>query len=201
MIRPARSDDYSLLEKCTPTGVKTVTKRVYHWALRNRNKWFYIDKGKFVEYGYRFRYSRVHPYRTVIGDRTILEDFNIWNANVGNIVVGRSCWFGLHTILMGPVRVGDNVSTGPHVSILGPRNPISESEHEGPKETVIGNKVWISTGSIILFGVRIGDNAVISAGSVVTKDVPEGAFFGGNPARNLSKLVGNDKESGRRSNS
>jgi acetyltransferase-like isoleucine patch superfamily enzyme len=37
--------------------------------------------------------------------------------------------------------------------------------------------------------VEIGDNAIISAGSVVQKDVPAGAFVGGNPARNLSGLV------------
>ena len=42
---------------------------------------------------------------------------------------------------------------------------------------------------IIVFGVFIGDNAVISAGAVVTKNVPEGAFVGGNPARNLTVLA------------
>jgi len=190
MIQPARCNDYSTLEKFTPTVVKSVTKRLYYRLLRFKNKYFYIEKGKFVEYGYRFRFERVHPYRAFIGDRTILEEFNIWNANSGNIIAGRRCWFGLHNIVMGPVRMGDKVSTGPHVSILGPRHPLAGMEHEGPQETIIGNNVWISTGSIILFGIKIGDNAIISAGSVVTKDVPEGAFVGGNPARDLSKMVG-----------
>lgn len=188
MIQPTRYNDYSTLEKYTPTVARSVTKRFYYWFLRFKNKYSYIERGKFVEYGYRFRFTRVHPYRAIIGDRTILEEFNIWNATSGNIVVGRRCWFGLHNILMGPVRVGDKVSTGPYVSILGPRHPVPESEHDCPKETIIGNNVWISTGSIILSGVVIGDNAIISAGSVVTKDVPDGAFVGGNPARNLSKV-------------
>ena len=90
---------------------------------------------------------------------------------------------------MGPVEIGDKLATGPYVKILGPRHPsLGYGGSEGRK-TVIGNNVWISTGSIILFGVEIGDNAVVSAGSVVTKDVPAGAFVGGNPARNLSAIA------------
>jgi acetyltransferase-like isoleucine patch superfamily enzyme len=73
---------------------------------------------------------------------------------------------------------------------LGPRHPVLPREEIRRDKTVIGKDVWVSSGSIILFGVTIGDNAIISAGSVVTKDVPAGAFVGGNPARNLSSLVG-----------
>ncbi|MBN2593265.1 MAG: hypothetical protein JXA81_07140 [Sedimentisphaerales bacterium] len=90
---------------------------------------------------------------------------------------------------MGPVEIGDELSTGPYVKILGPRHPVPPQAEKQRQKTKIGNNVWISTGSIILFGVEIGDNAIISAGSVVQKDVPAGAFVGGNPARNLSGLV------------
>ena len=90
---------------------------------------------------------------------------------------------------MGPLEIGDELSTGPYVKILGPRHPVPPQASKQSEKTTIGNNVWISTGSIILFGVDIGDNAIISAGSVVTKDVPAGAFFGGNPARNLSGLI------------
>lgn len=51
------------------------------------------------------------------------------------------------------------------------------------KETLIGNDVWIGTNSIVLDGVQIGDGAVIAAGSVVTKNVPDYAIVGGIPAR------------------
>jgi virginiamycin A acetyltransferase len=49
-------------------------------------------------------------------------------------------------------------------------------------EIIIGNDVWIGNGSILLPGVKIGNGAVIAAGSVVTKDVPDYAIVGGNPA-------------------
>lgn len=53
------------------------------------------------------------------------------------------------------------------------------------KEVVIGEYVWIGASVIILPGVTIGDGAIIGAGSVVVKDVPEGAVVGGNPAKVL----------------
>jgi acetyltransferase-like isoleucine patch superfamily enzyme len=51
---------------------------------------------------------------------------------------------------------------------------------EGP--VTIGHNVWIATGSTILDSVQIGDDAVISAGSVVSKNVPNCTVVHGNPA-------------------
>jgi acetyltransferase-like isoleucine patch superfamily enzyme len=47
----------------------------------------------------------------------------------------------------------------------------------------IGSEVMIGANSTLLPGITIGDGAVVSAGSLVHKDVPAGAFVGGNPAR------------------
>ena len=57
------------------------------------------------------------------------------------------------------------------------------------KPVTIGSDVWIGGGAIILPGVRIGARAVIGAGSVVTRDVPEGAFAAGNPCRVIRDLA------------
>jgi len=51
--------------------------------------------------------------------------------------------------------------------------------------TVVKRGASIGSGSTILCGVTIGERAIVGAGSVVTKDVPEGAVVAGNPARNL----------------
>lgn len=58
--------------------------------------------------------------------------------------------------------------------------PIEEGE---PYTTIIGNDVWIGTRVSILDGVQIGDGAIIAAGSLVNKDVPPYAIYGGVPAR------------------
>ena len=182
---------FTPFELMTPNILRSFAKKVLYRSLRRYNKWKHIEKGKFVEFGYRFRFDRLPPCKAIIGDRTITEEFNVWNAEMGDIVAGKKCWFGLQNIVMGPVKIGDCLSTGPRVAILGPRHPVMKSINDQRERTVIGNNVWIGTGSIILFGVNIGDNAIISAGSVVNKDVQVNSFVGGNPAKDLTKIVSN----------
>lgn len=189
MGKNKKSTRYQAVELITPSFVKIIVKRIFWKIVRFYNRCRYIEKGRFVEFGYRFRFDRSAPYRVSVGERTIAEDFNVWNTDLGDITIGKECWFGLNNVVMGPVEIGNELSTGPYVKILGPRHPVPPQAEKQRQKTKIGNNVWISTGSIILFGVEIGDNAIISAGSVVTKDVPAGAFVGGNPARNLSGLI------------
>jgi len=187
MERNKNSIIYKSIESVTPSFAKSMIKKLYLCIVRRYNRIRYIRKGRFVEFGSRFRFDRSAPYHAEIGDRTILEISNVWNTMLGNIKVGKKCWFGIGNVVMGPVEIGDELSTGPYVMILGPRHPVL-NQNPASQQTTIGNNVWISSGSIILSGVRIGDDAIISAGSVVTNDVPARAFVAGNPARNLSGL-------------
>ena len=52
-----------------------------------------------------------------------------------------------------------------------------------PAPIVLGRNVWVGSNSTILAGVTIGDNAVVAAGAVVTKDVPDNVIVGGVPAK------------------
>ena len=62
-------------------------------------------------------------------------------------------------------------------------NAALRRREEFGKPVEIGADVWVGGGAVILPGVRIGSRAVIGAGSVVTRDIPEGVLAVGNPCR------------------
>jgi maltose O-acetyltransferase len=53
----------------------------------------------------------------------------------------------------------------------------------------IGSDVWVGGSAIICPGVRIGSRAVIGAGSVVTRDIPDGVLAVGNPCRVVREIA------------
>lgn len=90
------------------------------------------------------------------------------------------------------VIIGDNTAISWNVQILDTdfHSLVVNGERKTETKAVkIGNKAWIGTNATILKGVTIGDGAIVAAGSVVTKDVPEGCLVGGNPAKVIKENV------------
>ncbi|KAB7640246.1 acyltransferase [Bacillus sp. B3-WWTP-C-10-D-3] len=98
--------------------------------------------------------------------------------------VGKKTSFALMVMpdIMFPekITVGDNSIIGYNTTLLAHEYLIREYRLG---EIVIGNEVMIGANTTILPGVRIGAGAIVSAGTLVHKDVPSGAFVGGNPMR------------------
>ena len=92
------------------------------------------------------------------------------------------------------IEIGNNSTLAYGVTILtsanpnGPYNKLSKLYPAITAPVLIGNDVWVGANAIILPGVTIGNYSVIGAGSVVTKDVPEGVLAAGNPAVIKKKL-------------
>lgn len=93
----------------------------------------------------------------------------------------------LHCDVGGPIRIGDRVRIGHDVSLLtvdhqvGPDYMRSGKTKHGPIE--IGDGAWLASRVVVLPGVRIGAGAIVAAGSVVTRDVPDHTLVVGVPAR------------------
>ncbi|WP_144471388.1 acyltransferase [Bacillus pumilus] len=98
--------------------------------------------------------------------------------------VGEDTAFALMVMvdLMFPekIKVGRNSVIGYNTTILTHEYLIKEYRLG---EVYIGDEVLIGANSTILPGVTIGDGAIVSAGTLVHKDVPAGSFVGGNPMR------------------
>jgi maltose O-acetyltransferase len=68
-------------------------------------------------------------------------------------------------------------------------NAMKRREAEFGKPVRLGSDIWVGGGAIICPGVTIGSRSVIGAGSVVTKDIPEGVFAAGNPCRVIREIT------------
>jgi maltose O-acetyltransferase len=111
-----------------------------------------------------------------------------------HIELGERVFFNFNCVVLDVcrVRVGDFTLFGPAVQIytaMHPWNAELRRREEFGKPVEIGADVWVGGGAIILPGVRIGSRAVIGAGSVVTRDVPEGVFAAGNPCRVIRTIT------------
>jgi maltose O-acetyltransferase len=106
-----------------------------------------------------------------------------------NIKIGKNVFFNFGCVILDvcEVTIGENTMFGPNVQIYGATHPMNAKKRtsglEFGKPIHIGKEVWIGGGAIICPGVTIGDRAVIGAGSVVTRDIPDDAFAAGNPCR------------------
>jgi maltose O-acetyltransferase len=90
------------------------------------------------------------------------------------------------------VKIGDFSQFGPAVQIYAAMHPMNAElrrKQEFGKPVEIGSDVWVGGGAIICPGVKIGSKAVIGAGSVVTRDIPDGVFAAGNPCRVIREIA------------
>lgn len=103
-----------------------------------------------------------------------------------NIIINK----GATILSPGIVEIEDNVLIAPEVKITTVDHDLSDRHNLFHfKKVTLRENAWICMGAIICPGVTIGRNAVVAAGAVVTKDVPDNTVVGGNPAR-VIKTIG-----------
>jgi maltose O-acetyltransferase len=101
--------------------------------------------------------------------------------------------FGLVSLDVATVTIGDDVQIGPNVQLLTPTHPVEpgprRDKWEAAKPIVVGDNAWLGGGAIVGPGVAIGDNTVVGAGAVVIRDLPANVVAVGNPARIVRELA------------
>ena len=125
---------------------------------------------------------------------------NVYFGRGSHVRIGNRSMIGADSIVgsAADVTIGDDVMMGPQVLIYTSNHGIElgspmRLQPSVNRPVTIGNDVWIGARCILLPGVTINDGAVVAAGAVVSKDVPQNAIVGGVPARVL-KIRGDDEE-------
>lgn len=103
-----------------------------------------------------------------------------------NVFINFDCTF----LDLGGITIEDGVLIAPGVSLLSEGHPVSPGERHAliPAPIHIKKNAWIGARATILQGVTIGENAVVAAGAVVSKDVPDNAIVGGIPAKIIKSI-------------
>ena len=109
--------------------------------------------------------------------------------NPENITIGKDTIIGDHCFLDGrdKLTIGNHVGIASQVLIYNDEHDINSEDYGnsfGPVE--IGDYVFIGPRAIILPNIKIGKGAVVAAGAIVTKDIPEFEIWGGVPAKKIS---------------
>ena len=151
--------------------------------------------------------SMIHPTADV-QSKNIGRDTIIWQNVVvlPGAVIGEGCNINAHCFIENDVIIGDNVTIkcgvylwdgisignevfiGPNVTFINDKYPRSKQYPQEYQKTKIADGASLGAGSVILGGITIGKHAMIGAGSIVTKNVPSGELWFGNPARFIRRL-------------
>jgi len=145
----------------------------------------------------------VHPLAEVLTEK-IGRGTRVWRwtyvaatAQIGHdCSIGQCCEIGPGVVIGDRVRIQNGVSVyegvcleddvfiGPNATFANVKLPKAGVKQK-PVATLVGTRAMIGANATILPGIVIGKDAVIGAGAVVTRSVPPGETWGGNPARKL----------------
>jgi len=124
-----------------------------------------------------------------------------------NFITGKNCYVNFNLVVLdcAPVTLGNDVFIGPNCSLVPPMHPYLTEERklrfkedgtaydlEYAKPIVIKDGCWLASNVTVCGGVTIGKNCVIGAGSVVTRDIPDGVLAAGNPCRVIRPITKED---------
>lgn len=103
-----------------------------------------------------------------------------------NVFINHACSF----LDLGGVTIEDDIMLRPRVNLTSENHPLDPSDRKTVilQPIVIKRSAWIGAGATILPYITIGENAIVAAGAVVTKDVPDNSIVAGVPAKIVKSI-------------
>jgi acetyltransferase-like isoleucine patch superfamily enzyme len=152
---------------------------------------------------------KIHPLSDV-QSRSIGEGTTVWQYVVilAGAVIGRDCNINALCLIENDVVLGDRVTVksgvhlwdgltveddvflGPNVAFTNDKYPRSKRYPDAFQRTTVKRGASIGANATILGGVTIGERALVGAGAVVTRDIPAGETWVGNPAHQVAARSG-----------
>lgn len=134
--------------------------------------------------------TNVWQFCVVLSKAQIGENCNICSHCFieNDVCIGDSVTIKCGVQVWDGVTIEDNVFIGPNVTFTNDLYPRSKQHPAEYIKTILKKGCSIGANSTIVCGITIGEKAMIGAGSVVTKDIPSGELWLGNPARFIRKI-------------
>lgn len=128
--------------------------------------------------------TKIWQYSVILSGASIGGNCNICAHTLieNDVVVGNNVTIKSGVYIWDGITLGDDVFIGPCVVFTNDKKPRSKQYPTEFPQTIVEKGASIGANATILPGIRIGQNALIGAGAVVTKDVPNNAIVVGNPA-------------------
>jgi len=123
----------------------------------------------------------IGPFGSIGGGCTIGRHVEIGPR----VRVGNRCRIQAGAFLPEGVVLGGDVFIGPNATFTNVRYPVGDQKAAKYAQTIVHDRAVIGANATIVAPCEIGEGAFVGAGAVVTKDVPAGETWAGNPARRL----------------